>query len=548
MEGAMQISTYDSDLQQGRNPGFNVIVLLLGLILAWSWGGVPSAEAIEMGSLQGAVRDESGKPVTGAAVKIRHLERGITVTVFSHGGNYNVPGLYPGRSEVSAGLGGHEDSTKAEVEIAAGKGTSLNLTLAKPSSPILTPADWIPQLPDDRDGTKQLVINRCVNCHGPVNIVANRFDRLGWKKVILDMGRVEETGRPNYKEISDERAMAATDEETERLAAYYSKYFGPDKAPGVNFPKAVAYRNTHSDADVIITQFDIPTRTAVPHNLTVDPQGHIWFVERFADKIGGLNPNTGEFREFPIPAKARPHGALADKSGFIWWTESRGNHLGRLDSRTGQMKRYPLPHEGSSPHSLSLGKDGLIWMTQIRGGRIASFNPQTESFKEYIIPTKSSRPYGIVVDSRNHVWFCEFSGDKIGMLDPATGVIKEYAPPTRYSGPRRLTLDRNDNVWFTEYNTNQIALLNPDTGKIQEWEIPTPDSGPYDIVVDHHGKIWFDEFTANKIVRFDPVTAKFTEYPLPGLDSQVRKMTVDQAGAVWLSEYKNSRMVRVVER
>jgi virginiamycin B lyase len=502
---------------------------------------------MEMGALQGAVRDGSGKRVTGAAVKIRHLQRGVTVTVFSRDGNYGAPELFPGRSEVSAAVGGHEEATQAEVDIAPGKKTSLNLTL-KPSAPILTTADWIRQLPDDRDGTKQLVINRCVNCHGPARIAPKRFDQLGWKKVILDMARIEETRRPAYWDIPDDKAMAAKDEETERLSAYLAKHFGPDKAPALDLPAPAAYRNTGGETDVVITQFDIPTRTAVPHNLTVDPQGHIWFVERFADKVGSLNPKTGEFREFPIPDGARPHGALADKSGFIWWTESRGNHLGRLDSRTGQMKRYPLPQERSSPHTLFLGKDGLLWITQIRGNRIANFNPQTETFKEYPIPTKESRPYGIVVDSHNHVWFCEFTGDKIGMLDPATGVIKEYAPPTRYSGPRRLTLDRNDNVWFTEYNTSKIALLTHDTGEIKEWDIPTRDSGPYDIVVDHRGKVWFDEFTANKIVRFDPATAKFTEFPLPGLDSQVRKMTVDQAGAVWLSEYTNSRMVRVVER
>ena len=529
--------------------GPKAIFLFLGLVLALSWAGTPSAEAAERGSLQGEIRDGNGRAVTRAAVKIRNLEKGITVTVFSHRGNYSAPDLFPGKSEVSAGLGGHEEGAKAAVEVAAGKKTVLNLTLPKqPAEPILTPADWIRRLPDDRDGAKQMVINRCVNCHGPAQIVAKRFDRLTWKKVILDMGRIEAVGKPNYKEISDEQAMAAKDEEIERLSAYYAKHFGPDKTPGVKFPKPVAYRNARTDAKIVLTQFDIPTRTAIPHNLTVDPQGHIWFVERYADKVGGLNPKSGEFREFPIPTGARPHGIVADKGGMIWWTESRGNHLGRLDPQTGQMKRYPLPQEGSSPHTLFIGKDGLIWMTQIRGGRIASFNPQTESFKEYTIPTKDSRPYGIVVDSHNHVWFCEFTGDKIGVLDPATGVFKEYVPPTRYSGPRRLALDRNDNVWFTEYNTNKIALLSHDTGKIKEWEVPTRDSGPYDIVVDRRGKVWFDEFTANKLVRFDPATAKFTEYPLPGVDSQVRKMTQDQDGAVWLSEYKNSRMVRVVER
>src|SRR5438093_11176373 len=357
-----------------------VVALSLALFF---WQGASVAQAIETGSLEGAVRDENGKPLTGAAVKIRNVARGITVTVFSRGGNYSALGLLPGKGEVSAGPGGHAEGARAEVEIAPGKNTSLDLAL-KRSSPILTPADWIPQLPDDRDGVKELVINRCVNCHGPVNFVSRRFDRLGWKKVVLDMGRIEEIGPPNYKSISDEETMAAKGEEAERITAYLTKHFGPDKAPGLNVPKAAAYRNTAGEPDVVITQFDIPTRTAIPHNLTVDPRGHIWFVERYGEKIGGLDPKTGAFREFPIPAKvARSPGIVADSSGFVWWSESRGNHLGRLDPRSGEMKRIPLPQERSSPHTLFLAGDGMIWMTQIRGHRIASFDPKTEDFKDY---------------------------------------------------------------------------------------------------------------------------------------------------------------------
>src|SRR5258706_570603 len=378
-----------------------IVTIFLGLSLVSPWQGTSAAEAIGMGSLQGAVRDENGKPLTGAAVKIRNLERGITVTVFSRDGNYSASELFAGKSEVSAGLGGHAEGANAEIEIAPGKNTSLNLAL-KRSAPILTPADWIAQLPDDRDGVKQLVINHCVNCHGPVNFVSRRFDRLGWKKVVLDMGRIEGIGPPNHKTISDQEGMGAQSEEAERITAYLTRHFGPDKAPGLNVPRAVAYRNAVGEPDVVITQFDIPTRTAIPHNLTVDPRGHVWFVERYGEKIGGLDPKTGDFREFPIQAKvARSHAIVADPSGLVSWSESRGNHLGRLDSRTGEMRRTPLPQERSSPHTLFLAHDGLIWMTQIRGNRIASFDPRTESFKEYAVPTKESRPSGIVGDSGN---------------------------------------------------------------------------------------------------------------------------------------------------
>ncbi|HEX9193902.1 MAG TPA: carboxypeptidase-like regulatory domain-containing protein, partial [Burkholderiales bacterium] len=204
-----------------------VVAFFLGLLLILPWQSPSAAEAIETGGLHGAVRDENGKPVTGAAIKIRNVERGITVTVFSRGGSYSAPGLFPGKSEVSAGPGGHAEGANAEVEIAPGKDISLDLAL-KRSSPILTPADWIPQLPDNRDGVKQLVINRCVNCHGPVNFVSRRFDRLGWKKVVIDMGRIEEIGPPNYESISDEEAMASRSEEAERITAYLTRHFGPD--------------------------------------------------------------------------------------------------------------------------------------------------------------------------------------------------------------------------------------------------------------------------------------------------------------------------------
>jgi virginiamycin B lyase len=517
------------------------------LLFAFALVATGAADAAEPGALSGAIRDAAGKPSSGAAVKIHNTELGVTVTVFSRAGRYRATGLFPGKSDVTAGPGGYGPGAARTIEIAPGSTAALDLTLGA-SEPVVTPADWIAQLPDEGDGTKQLVINRCVNCHGPVNFVSRRFDQLGWKKVILDMGRIEETRKARYREISDEQATAAKGEEIERLSAYLARHYGPDKAPEVRAPKAVAFRSTRGATDVVITQFDIPTRTAVPHNVAVGADGRVWFVERFADQVGVLDPQSARFREFPIPTGARPHGVVADADGSIWWTESRGNHLGRLDPRSGEMKRYPLPHERSSPHSLAVARDGAIWLTEIGGNRIARFDPRAERFGEHEVPTKRSRPYGITVDARGDVWFCEFTGDKIGRLEPATGKITEYAPPTPHSGPRRLTLDREGRVWFTEYNTNRIARLEPGSGAIREWKIPTPDSGPYDIVVDLRGKVWFDEFTANKIVRFDPGTGRFDEFPLPGADSQVRKMALDASGALWLSEYTGSRMVRVLER
>src|SRR5256712_13745214 len=95
-------------------------VVALSLALSF-WQSTSVAQAIETGSLQGAVRDENGKPVTGAAVKIRNVERGIPVTVFSRGGAYGGPGLFPGRRGEPPGLAGHTARAQAAPGAAPGK-------------------------------------------------------------------------------------------------------------------------------------------------------------------------------------------------------------------------------------------------------------------------------------------------------------------------------------------------------------------------------------------------------------------------------------------
>src|SRR5258708_27314365 len=120
--------------------------------------------------------------------------------------------------------------------------------------------------------------------------------------------------------------MAAQSEEAERITAYLTRHFGPDKAPGLNVPRAVAYRNAVGEPDVVITQFDIPTRTAIPHNLTVDPQGQVWFVERYGEKIGDLDPRTGGVKGFPVsPQGARLPRVLAHHRGLRLSEESPPN-------------------------------------------------------------------------------------------------------------------------------------------------------------------------------------------------------------------------------
>jgi streptogramin lyase len=41
-----------------------------------------------------------------------------------------------------------------------------------------------------------------------------------------------------------------------------------------------------------------------------------------------------------------PHGITVDSKGIVWWGETVGSKFGRLDPKTGKMDRYPIDATG----------------------------------------------------------------------------------------------------------------------------------------------------------------------------------------------------------
>src|SRR5262249_42980373 len=52
-------------------------------------------------------------------------------------------------------------------------------------------------------------------------------------------------------------------------------------------------------------------------------------------------PVQVKFQIWPVPtAGSRPHDPLATPDGALWWSGQFANRLGRLDPKTGEMKEY----------------------------------------------------------------------------------------------------------------------------------------------------------------------------------------------------------------
>ncbi|GJL79085.1 MAG: virginiamycin B lyase [Nitrospinaceae bacterium] len=123
-----------------------------------------------------------------------------------------------------------------------------------------------------------------------------------------------------------------------------------------------------------VQEIVIPPENSVPHGVTLDAAGNIWFTQFFAHKISRLEPSAApKIVDYPIPGKRKgPHDlAVDDKKGWVWFVLNHADSIGRLDlSRakpgTGQgIEEFKIPTKGSHPNSLALDREGNVWFTEM---------------------------------------------------------------------------------------------------------------------------------------------------------------------------------------
>ena len=70
--------------------------------------------------------------------------------------------------------------------------------------------------------------------------------------------------------------------------------------------------------NVRISEWIAPTLGSRPHDPLYAHDRSIWWTGQFANRLGRLDPATGEMREFPLEtASSGPHGLVEDGSGNI---------------------------------------------------------------------------------------------------------------------------------------------------------------------------------------------------------------------------------------
>jgi len=300
-----------------------------------------------------------------------------------------------------------------------------------------------------------------------------------------------------------------------------------------------AWAATVADLKAPIREFDVPTPHSGPHDPAVAPDGSLWYTGQMANKLGRLDPKTGEIKEYSLRTDGSgPHGLVADPQGNIWFTAAFKGYVGKLDPTTGAITEYTMPDpRARDPHTPVFDQRGVLWFTVQNGNFVGRLDPSTGDVKLKEVPTPRAVPYGIVVSSKGVPFFVEFGINKLASIDPATMAISEYSLPAG-ARPRRLAITPDDVIYYSDYARGYLGRFDTRTGRLEEWASPGGSgSRPYGIAITPDGMVWYSEsgVTPNTLVRFDPRVQAFAREPIPSGGGVVRNMVATPAGLLYLA-------------
>ena len=292
---------------------------------------------------------------------------------------------------------------------------------------------------------------------------------------------------------------------------------------------------------VPIKEYELPTPKSRPHDPAVAPDGSLWYTAQGANKLGRLDPQTGQFREYPLKTPGSgPHGLVADREGNIWFTAIAGGYVGKLDPKSGEITEYrPASRTEIDPHTPALDHDGILWFTNEETNYVGRLDPKTGPMTLAKLPTSHAVPYGIVVLPSNVPIFCEFGTNKLATIDPRTMTIHEYMLPAASARPRRLALAPDGSIFYTDYARGYLGHFDPVAGKLlKEWPSPGgADSEPYGIAITNDGEVWYSEsgVSPNTLVKFDPKSETFSSERIPSGGGVVRNMVATPDRRLYLA-------------
>jgi streptogramin lyase len=161
----------------------------------------------------------------------------------------------------------------------------------------------------------------------------------------------------------------------------------------------VDLRGAAADAD----GFNAP----VPYGVDVAPDGSVWFSQLNEHRIGRIDPDTFEIEMIDTPFTG-PRRMRFDSQGKLWIPGFSASLISRFDPETREFRSWPLPIEPAgteTPYALHVNREtDEVWVCGTNSDTLMRFRPETEQWTVYPLPTRVTYTREIDFDDEGRIW------------------------------------------------------------------------------------------------------------------------------------------------
>jgi virginiamycin B lyase len=531
---------------------------------------LPSSGARAQTALSGLVSSSDEGAMEGVLVSARKEGSTITTTVVTdEQGRYSFPSarMEPGKYTISIRAIGYKLDGGKSVDVPAGAAATADLKLGKVKSlvPQLSSGEWLNSLPGA--DKQKAFLTMCVGCHTLQRVLTSSHDAAEFQQVFVRMSRYSPGSTPTHPQPllpgpRGERPVVTGD--AAKAAAEFLASVNLSNAEAIEYPPKTLPRPKGRSTKVVVTEYDLPRKDALPHDVIVDKDGQVWYSDFGAQFVGVMDPKTGRTKDIAIPVirPEQPKGGLNiefDPDGNVWLSMMYQAGISKIDRKTHDVTVFPFPKEWISASTqasmvspMHSNADGKVWTNNQEDHfnyRLDLASGNFENIGQAKTPAgKQIRAYGMPTDQQNNLYQLEFGGQSIGRRDGKTLEVTIWPTATTLSRPRRGRVDERNRLWFAEYGGNGIGMFDPKTATINEWPLPTPWSAPYDVVSTRNGaEAWTGSMLTDQVSRLDTATGQVVDYLLPRT-TNIRRVFVDDTGqrpVLWVGSNHGASIVKV---
>ena len=480
-------------MRTGTRVALAIAVSVVGIM-----SGVPRdlrAEGPGAAALSGSVGSSQEARMEGVVVSARRDGANFTVSVVSDAqGKYSFPRthLEPGKYTLTIRAVGYDltdPGAGGRARRARRPASTSKLEKTKDLASQLSSLEWAMSIPGTTEQKDKLVYQTvsCAYCHTWKRVMKSKHTAEELVAVMTRMQTyytdgtaVSDDGRGRGQKSMPDRVAAAAKNANwgaprrpkKELAEYLATVNLSGGRTTWPFELKTLPRPTGKATRVIITQYDMPRPDTVSHDLDLDSKGTVWYTDESRMFFGKMDPKTGKFTEYPLPAV--PPGDLpgardiqVDQDDNIWFPQTDRQRRRCDDQVQPEDRRTEHASRARAAQFMAIGPDGKIW-AGLDADRPEDDEGRGDLHLEGLAePAARDRTactsISPSIDSKGNPWAPDFRGSHIIGIDAVTRVAKFWPVPTPNSSPRRSRMDAQDRFWFAEYTGDKIGMFDTRT-------------------------------------------------------------------------------------